>query len=104
MCLFPAESPNAKQARLQDRQRYSRQMGDIHVPLFKQPAVHSKMLNFHSILASLEFYTCTSCTSSCMHSEGAHSPSHVVLQETVYKRLLQLAQARPTMPAFTSYY
>ena len=35
-----------------------------------------------------------------MHSGG---PSQVVLQETVYKqRLLQLAQARPTMPAFTS--
>ena len=38
-----------------------------------------------------------------MHSGGAHGPSHVVLQETVYKqRLLQLAQAHPTMPAFTS--
>ena len=43
------------------------------------------------------------CTSSCMHSGGAHGPSHVVLQETVYKQhLLQLAQARPTMPTFTS--
>ena len=41
-------------------------------------------------------------TSSCMHSGGAHGPSHVVLQETVYKRLLQLAQACSTMPAFTS--
>ena len=40
---------------------------------------------------------------AALHSGGAHGPSHVVLQETVYKqRLLQLAQARPTMPAFTS--
>ena len=46
---------------------------------------------------------CYTCTSSCMRSGGAHGPSHILLQEMVYKqRLLQLAQARPTMPAFIS--
>ena len=40
---------------------------------------------------------------ACTQAPGAHGPSHVVSQETVYKqRLLQLTQARPTMPAFTS--
>ena len=57
------ETPEARQARLQqDRQRHSQQR-DVtsDVPMFEQPAVHSKMLNFHSKLASLEFNKCTVC-------------------------------------------
>ena len=62
-CTNYAETPEARHSRLQlDRQRH-RQQRDVNldVPLFEQPVVHSKMLNFHSKLASLELYICTSC-------------------------------------------
>ncbi len=62
-CILSAETPEARQARLeQDRQRHSQHI-DVNpdVPLFEQPEVHSQMLNFHSKLASLDFYSCTSC-------------------------------------------
>ena len=57
------ETPDARQARLQhDRHRHSQQrVVTSDVPLFEQPAVHSKMLNFHSKLASLEFHNCNVC-------------------------------------------
>ena len=49
------EIPEARQARLQqDRE-------NPDVPLFEQPAVSSKMRNFHTKLVSLEFYQCSSC-------------------------------------------
>jgi len=49
------------------------------VPLFEQASVHTKMINFHFKLASLEFHTCTSslehfpnlamaaCSTECSH-------------------------------------
>ena len=65
------------------------------------PSARGIQLSAHALLSLSQAYI---RTSSCMHSGGAHGPSHVVLQETVYKqRLLQLAQVRPTMPTFTSY-
>ena len=43
-------------------QRYQAQRDvDSQVPLFEQRVVHSKMLNFHSKLTSLEFHKCTTC-------------------------------------------
>ena len=47
----------------QDRQSHQ-QRRDVNpgVPLFDQPAVHSKMLNFHSKLASMEINQCTLCS------------------------------------------
>ena len=57
------ETPEARQARLQqDRERH-RQQREVNpdVPLFEQPAVSSKMKNFHTKLVSLEFYKCSSC-------------------------------------------
>ena len=63
------------------------------------PSARGIQLSAHALLSLSQAYI---RTSSCMHSGGAHGPFHVVLQETVYKqRLLQLAQARPTMPEFT---
>ena len=57
------ETPEARQTRLQqDRERH-RQQREVNpdVPLFEQPAVSSKMRNFHTKLVSLEFYKCSSC-------------------------------------------
>ena len=57
------ETPEARQARLQqDRERH-RQQREVNpdVPLFEQPAVSSKMRNFHTKLVLLEFYKCSSC-------------------------------------------
>ena len=46
----------------EDRLRHLQQR-DVNpdMPLFEQATVHSKMLNFHSKVASLKFYNCTSC-------------------------------------------
>ena len=75
------ETPRARQVRLQGdaacmictavpsedylhqcTQRYQAQRDvDSQVPLFEQRVVHSKMLNFHSKLTSLEFHKCTTC-------------------------------------------
>ena len=62
-CTNYAETPEARHSRLQvDREGHHQQRDvNLDVPLFEQPVVHSKMLNFHSKLASLEFYICTSC-------------------------------------------
>ena len=63
MCSLHAETPNVRQAWLQqDRQKHLRQR-DVNpdIPLFEQPAVDFKVLNFHSKLVSLEFHTCISC-------------------------------------------
>ena len=84
-----AEQREARLARRRERYRAQR----------RQESQHTQ-LSAHALLSLSQAYI---RTSSCMHSGGAHSPSHVVLQETVYRQhLLQLAQARPTMPAFTS--
>ena len=62
-CLLTAESPDIRQAWLeQSRGRYL-QHSDVNpdVPLFEQASVHTKMINFHFKLASLEFHARTSC-------------------------------------------
>ena len=58
-----SEGAQKLQAHLQqERQRHSQQRDmTSDVPLFEQPAVHSKMLNFHSKLASLQFHNCIIC-------------------------------------------
>ena len=55
------ETPEARQIRMQqDRHRQQREVNP-DMPLFEQPAVSSKMMNFHSKLVSLELYKCFSC-------------------------------------------
>ena len=85
-----AETPEVRQERLQHHRAAEHLRREAETPEARQQRLqHKHILNIR--------------TSSCMHSGDAHGPSHVVLRETVYKqRLLQLAQARPTMPAFTS--
>ena len=67
-------------------------LGSLHLQYVEFSFMRMRCSHFHTR------------TSSCMHSgRGAHGPSHVVLHEMVYKQcLLQLAQARPTMPALTT--
>ena len=62
-CMICTATPEARQEYLQQRrQRYQAQRDvDSQAPLFDQPVVHSKMLNFHSKLTSLEFHQCTTC-------------------------------------------
>ena len=62
-CMICIATPEATQEYLhQCRQRYHAQRDvDSQAPLFDQPMVHSKMLNFHSKLTSLEFHQCTTC-------------------------------------------
>ena len=62
-CMICIATPEATQEYLhQCKQRYHAQRDvDSQAPLFDQPMVHSKMLNFHSKLTSLEFHQCTTC-------------------------------------------
>ena len=57
------ETSEARQARLQQDRERQRQQREVNsdVSLFEQPAVSSKMRNFHTKLVSLEFYKCSSC-------------------------------------------
>ena len=98
------ETPEARQERLQHHRAAERLRREVLSSVLRvfTPSARGIQLSAHALLSLSQAYI---RTSSCMHSGGAHGPSHVVLQETVYKqRLLQLAQARPTMPAFTSTY
>ena len=57
------QSPDIRQAQLEQRRERYLQHWEVNpdVPLFEQASVHTKMINFHFKLASLEFHTCTSC-------------------------------------------
>ena len=57
--LFVPESPEVRQAQLQHRREQRAMNPDVQ--FFEQASVHTKMMNFHSKLLSLEFHTCTSC-------------------------------------------
>ena len=98
-----AEQREARLARRRERYRAQRRQESQHTRQAQMDANRAGrgiQLSAHALLSLSQAYI---RTSSCMHSGGAHGPSNVVVQETVYKqRLLQLAQARPTMPAFTS--
>ena len=55
------ETPDERQARLEAVRLAQQERRDISIatPLFQQNAVESRILNFHSKLASLEFRECT---------------------------------------------
>jgi len=56
-CLLTAESPHIRQAWLEQRRGKYLQHRKVNpdVPLFEQASVHTKMINFHFNLASLDF-------------------------------------------------
>ena len=58
------ETPDERQARLEAVRLAQQERRDISIatPLFQQNAVESRMLNFHSKLASLEFRECNTCS------------------------------------------
>ena len=58
------ETPDERQARLEAVRLAQQERRDISIatPLFQQNAVQSRMLNFHSKLASLEFRECNTCS------------------------------------------
>ena len=58
-----SETPSEAQIRHeQDRENHrSRRNMDLALPLFQQPAVRSKMTNFHSKIAALEMSKCITC-------------------------------------------
>ena len=58
------ETPDERQARLEAARLTQQARRDISIanPLFQQNAVESRMSNFHSKLASLEFRECNTCS------------------------------------------
>ena len=58
-----SETPSEAQIRHeQDRENHRRRRNmDLALPLFQQPAVRSKMTNFHSKIAALEMSKCITC-------------------------------------------
>ena len=58
------ETPDERQAGLEAVRLAQQERRDISIatPLFQQNAVESRMLNFHSKLASLEFRECNTCS------------------------------------------
>ena len=97
-CLLTAESPDIRQAQLEQRREGYLQHREVNqdVPLFEQASVHTKMINFHSKLASLEFHTCTSCLAhlhsiALFHNSCMAQASYTGMHATTPSSSLRLA-------------